>query len=148
MCLSGLIHCPPTCVLWSLRPIDFHSELIALLGSFVESANHCYVWRNLDGPNYERTNYVAVLKVPPCCLPRNGGKGGCREQSEETEANRASRITTLPTVVMVLRRCSPIQGGPLHFHPQRHHSMKKYHAQASALTLARTRRSAQAIEIA
>ena len=40
--LSGLIHCPPTCVLWSLRPIDFHSELIALLGSFVESANHCY----------------------------------------------------------------------------------------------------------
>jgi hypothetical protein len=34
-----LISCPPTCILWSLRPIDFHSELIALLGPFVESEN-------------------------------------------------------------------------------------------------------------
>jgi hypothetical protein len=36
---SILISCPPTCILWSLRPIDFHSEFIALLGPFVESEN-------------------------------------------------------------------------------------------------------------
>jgi hypothetical protein len=28
-------------------------------------AKRCYAWSHLDGPNDERTRYVAVLEIPP-----------------------------------------------------------------------------------
>ena len=60
MCGPILINCPPTCIFWSLRPIDFHSELIASLGAFVESENYCRQVR------HEMEAKVGIGRLMPC----------------------------------------------------------------------------------
>ena len=32
-------------------------------------AKRCYAWSHLDGPNDERTRFVAVLEIPPVVSP-------------------------------------------------------------------------------
>ena len=32
-------------------------------------AQRCYAWSHLDGPNDERTRFVAVLEIPPVVSP-------------------------------------------------------------------------------
>lgn len=38
-------------------------EVYELIGH--PKAKHCYAWSHLDGPEDERTRFVAVLEIPP-----------------------------------------------------------------------------------
>jgi hypothetical protein len=65
VCDTILIHCPPTCVLRSLGPIDFHIELITSVSAFVESQK-CSAQK--------QSNHLMLDRLPQESRTQQGGE--------------------------------------------------------------------------
>jgi len=46
-------------------------------------AKRAYAWSHLDGPNDERTNFVAVLEIPPVVSPETAVKAAIVSEAKK-----------------------------------------------------------------